>query len=222
MIVNKMQFLHAVREKTSDLPLHETNRLLEYYNEMIDEAMEDGLDEEEAVARLGSWEDICAQIEDFCPAQSIAEPVAELSSDNEPTAKEDAQMPEKKPGKRISLPTWAVVLLILTSPVWGAVVLSLGIAVFAVIASLVVTGGALVISLFAVVLCLAVVGVVGIPAAFVLLATSGIAPFLLTLGGGFVCAGLAILGGLLLAPFAVFFVSFVKWLFRCISGFFRI
>jgi len=115
-----------------------------------------------------------------------------------------------------------VVLLILTSPVWGAIVLSLGIAVFAVIASLVVIGGALVISLFAVVLCLAVVGVVGIPAAFVLLATSGIAPFLLTLGGGLICAGLAILGGLLLAPFAVFFISFVKWLFRSISGFFRI
>ena len=217
MIVNKMQFLRAVREKTVHLPQSEVNRLLEYYNEMIDEAVEEGLSEEEAVDRLGTWEEICAQIEEFRTSEpQPTEPIKE-----EPAKEPQNPIPDKKPKKRISLPMWAVVLLILTSPVWGAIVLALGIAAFAVIVSLVVIGGALVISLFAVVLSLAVVGVVGIPAAFVLLVTSSIAPFLLTLGGGLVCVGLAILGTLLLLPFASFFVTCVKALYSWIIGLLR-
>ncbi|MBR5870885.1 MAG: DUF1700 domain-containing protein, partial [Clostridia bacterium] len=131
--MNKLQFLKAVREKTSDLPLHETNHLLEYYAEMIEEAIEEGASEEEAVARLGSWEEICTQIDDFLTSQ----PIAECPAVKEQTKKEEPINPQKMPRKRISLPMLAVVLLILTSPVWGAVVLSLGIAVFAVVVSLV-------------------------------------------------------------------------------------
>lgn len=217
MTVNKIQFLQSVREQTAGMPSTEINRLLEYYSEMIDEAMEEGMSEEEATAHLGTWEEICAQIEEFRTSEPVpTEPIKE-----EPVNEPQNPIPEKKPKKRISLPMWAVVLLILTSPVWGTVVLTLLIVLFAVIFSLVVIGGALVISLFAIVVALAAVGVVGIPAGVVLLATSGIAPFLLTLGGGLVCVGLAILGGLLLAPFAVFFVSTVKLVFRGIAGFFR-
>ena len=215
--MNKMQFLQSVREQTAGMPLTEINRLLEYYSEMIDEAMEEGMSEEEATAHLGTWEDICAQIEEFRTSEpQPAEPIKA-----EPAKEPKKPIPEKKPKKRISLPMWAVVLLILTSPVWGAIVLALGIAAFAVIVSLVVIGGALVVSLFAVVLSLAVVGVVGIPAAFVLLVTSSLAPFLLTLGGGLVCAGLAILGTLLLLPFASFFVTCVKALYSWIIGLLR-
>ena len=217
MTVNKMQFLQSVREQTAGMPLTEINRLLEYYSEMIDEAMEEGMSEEEATAHLGTWEEICAQIEEF--RTSEPQPTEPIKEDF--TEEQQNPIPEKKPKKRISLPMWAVVLLILTSPVWGAIVLALGIAAFAVIVSLVVIGGALVISLFAVVLSLAVVGVVGIPAAFVLLVTSSIAPFLLTLGGGLVCAGLAILGTLLLLPFASFFVTCVKALYSWIIGLLR-
>ena len=48
--MNKQQFLQTVREMTSDLPQNEANRLFEYYAEMIDEAVEEGATEEEAVA----------------------------------------------------------------------------------------------------------------------------------------------------------------------------
>ena len=209
MIVNKMQFLRAVREKTVHLPLSEVNRLLEYFNEMIDEAMEEGLSEEEAVDRLGTWEEICAQIVEFLTSEP--QPIEAIKE--EPAKEPQNPIPEKKPKKRISLPMWAVVLLILTSPVWGAIVLSLGIAVFAVIVSLVVTGGALVISLFAVVLSLAVVGVVGIPAAVVLFFTGSIATGLLSLGGGLVCGGFAILGWFMCIAFAKFVAVCVKGLF---------
>ena len=209
MIVNKMQFLQAVREKTVHLPLSEVNRLLEYYNEMIDEAVEEGLSEEEAVDRLGTWEEICAQIEEFRTSEPVlTEPIKE-----DFTEEPQNPIPDKKPKKRVSLPVWAIVLLILTSPVWGAIVLSLGIAVFAVVASLVVIGGALVVSLFAVVLSLAVVGVVGIPAAVVLFFTGSIATGLLSLGGGLVCGGFAILGWFMCIAFAKFVAVCVKGLF---------
>ena len=111
--MNKLQFLKAVREKTSDLPLHETNHLLEYYAEMIEEAIEEGASEEEAVARLGSWKDICAQIDDF----RTSEPISERPVSDDVHGKDEAPMPEKKQKKRISLPMWAVVLLIFTSPI---------------------------------------------------------------------------------------------------------
>ena len=227
--MNKQQILAAVRLNAVSVPPEELSALLDYYAEMIDEAMDEGCSEEEAVARLGSWEEIREQIltfrADTTPVSSpISEPIGTPEQKNQTETGADTAAPapvRTKKWKNISLPTWAVVLLILTSPVWGTVVLTLLIVLFAVVFSLVVIGAALVVSLFAVAIVLAVVGVVGIPAAFVLLATSGIAPFLLTLGGGLVCVGLAVLGGLLLFPFVSVFVSFVKWLFSWIVGWFR-
>ena len=217
MGVNKMQFLQAVREKTVHLPLSEVNRLLEYYNEMIDEAVEEGSSEEEAVARLGTWEEICLQIEDFRTSEpAVTEPIME-----EPIPEQTIPTAEKKPKKRISLPMWAIVLLILTAPVWGAIVLSLGIAVLAVVAAIVMTGGTLVVTLFAVVISLAAVGVVGIPAAFVLFFTGSTATGLLSLGGGLVCGGFAILGWFLCIAFAKFFAVCVKALFGGIGRLMR-
>ena len=217
MTVNKMQFLQSVREQTAGMPLTEINRLLEYYSEMIDEAIEEGMSEEEATAHLGTWEEICAQIEEF--RTSEPQPIEAIKE--EPAKELKNPIPETKPKKRISLPMWAVVLLILTSPVWGAIVLALGIAAFAVIVSLVVIGGALVISLFAVALCLVVVGIVGIPASFVLLVTSSTAPFLLTIGMSLFCVGTAILGGLLSIAFYRFFSASVSFLYASIRGCFR-
>ena len=214
--MNKDQFLAAVRQEAVSVPQHELEKMLEYYEEMIDEATEEGLCEEEAIARLGTWDEICEQIGAF----RIGSPPVSSSPQCQ-TPPKQASEPKSAARRRVNLPVWAVVLLILTSPVWGTVVLTLLIVLFAVVFSLVVIGGALVISLFAIVIALAAVGVVGIPAGVVLLATSGIAPFLLTLGGGLICVGLAILGGLLLAPFAVFFISTVKLVFRGIAGFFR-
>ncbi len=228
MTVNKVQFLAAVRLNAANVPPDELEKMLDYYTEMIDEAIDEGCSEEEAVARLGSWDEIREQIHTFrCEDVTASEPIimetpTEQTENSEKVTPAPAGEPvKKKKRNRISLPTWAVVLLILTSPVWGTVVLTLLIVLFAVVFSLVVVGGALVISLFAVVVSLGAVGVVGIPAAFILLATSGIAPFLLTLGGGLVCAGLAILGWFVCGGFLTLFVASVKYLYRGIAGFFH-
>lgn len=51
--MTKREFLEMLNERTSRLGEAERNRLLEYYGEIIDDRMEEGLAEDEAVAALG-------------------------------------------------------------------------------------------------------------------------------------------------------------------------
>ena len=59
---NKQEFLSALRDKLSGLPKEDLERSVDYYSEIIDDGMEDGLSEEEAIAAIGSIEDIVSQI----------------------------------------------------------------------------------------------------------------------------------------------------------------
>ncbi len=51
--MTKREFMELLNKQTSRLPEAERNRLLEYYGEIIDDRMEEGLSEAEAVAALG-------------------------------------------------------------------------------------------------------------------------------------------------------------------------
>ncbi len=95
--MNKQQFLSAIREKLTGLPKDDINKSLDYYEEMIQDGIEDGLSEDEAVEALGSMEDIVSQIlsEAYLPK----------------TIKT-----EEKVSKGFN--AWEIVLLILGSPIW--------------------------------------------------------------------------------------------------------
>ena len=69
--MNKAEFLAALRERLSGLPEEDFNRSVDYYTEMIDDRVEDGMSEEEAVACLGSMDEIITQM------QNIAETIPE-------------------------------------------------------------------------------------------------------------------------------------------------
>lgn len=56
--MNKQEFLAQLRKKLSGLPRAETEEKLTFYSEMIDDRIEEGLTEEEAVAQIGSAEDL--------------------------------------------------------------------------------------------------------------------------------------------------------------------
>ena len=60
--MNKQEFLARLRKKLSGLPNKETEDRLTFYSEMIDDRMEDGLSEDEAVAAIGNLEEIVQQI----------------------------------------------------------------------------------------------------------------------------------------------------------------
>ena len=70
--MNKTEFLVELREKLSGIPQNEVSDRLVFYGEMIDDRVEDGLTEEEAIAEIGTVEEIASQILSEVP---VTEPV---------------------------------------------------------------------------------------------------------------------------------------------------
>lgn len=91
--MNKREFLRSLSASLRGMPRGERAQSLEYYGEMIQDRMEEGLSEEEAVARLGSADEIARQILEGGGAQG-------------------------KQGRRA--PVWMIALIVLGSPVWLA------------------------------------------------------------------------------------------------------
>lgn len=81
--MNKSEFLERIKNGISHLPYGEMRRHLDYYDEMIDDRMEEGLSEEEAVATMEEPERIAAQIlEEASPLKE--EPVLVQETDEMP------------------------------------------------------------------------------------------------------------------------------------------
>ncbi|MBQ8578066.1 MAG: hypothetical protein IJ449_08935 [Clostridia bacterium] len=219
--MTKQDFLTAVRahaEGCGFIP-HELEKLLEYYSEMIDEAMEEGVSEEDAVAVLGTWSEIIGQINTACgigaetgtDSTASANHIPDSTTKTEQTELPTAEVTSEPAPVRgyIRFPVWAVVLLILTSPVWA----SLALAAFIVLLSLIIVAGAVVITVLALTVGIAVAGVACIPAAFVLLYTTGGAAFSFTIGGGLLCIGIALLCGLMFRGLAWLFSGMMHFIF---------
>ena len=66
--MRKQEFIYQLWKKLSDLPKEEVEERLSFYAEMIDDRMEEGLSEEEAVAAIGSTDEIAGQIVDDAAA----------------------------------------------------------------------------------------------------------------------------------------------------------
>ena len=167
--MTKHEFLSALRERLSGLQAEDVDATVAYYREMIEDRVEDGLTEEEAVAALGPLEDVLASV----------------LSDLPPMRSERA---EPKRSKR-SGSGWIVLLLVLGAPIW----MSLLIAAAAVVLSVCIALGAVVLSLYTVLVAFAAVAASGIAAVFPLAFSGNIAQGLLLLGTGLVFAGLTIL-----------------------------
>lgn len=108
--MNKKEFLLKLKKGLHGLPQADIDERLTFYSEMIDDRMEEGLTETEAVEAIGSVNDVTAQILTETPLTKIVK--------------------EKvKPNRTLRI--WEIVLIVLGSPIW----LSLLIAVAAVILS---------------------------------------------------------------------------------------
>ena len=60
--MQKTEFLDRLRTALADLPAEELEKTLGYYAEMIEDRMEDGMDEEAAVAAMGDPEAVAREI----------------------------------------------------------------------------------------------------------------------------------------------------------------
>ena len=164
--MDKAQFLEELRRRLAGLPQSDLEERLQFYGEMIDDRVEDGLTEAEAVAGIGSVDEIVEQIMADIPLSKLV---------------------KEKVRRRRSLKAWEIVLLVLGSPVW----LPLLIAAFAVGLSLYITLWAILISIWAVDLSLAVCAVGGLAVAVFLLVKGSLAGMGMALGAAVCCAGLA-------------------------------
>lgn len=166
--MNKQEFLTQLRQGLSGLPQDDIEERLTFYSEMIDDRIEEGFSEEEAVEGVGSVDSIISQI--------IAEvPLAKLVKEK--------ITPKKK------LKVWEIVLLILGSPVW----LSLLIAAFAVVLSLYVALWSLIISLWAVFGALVISAFGGVIGGVVSSAVGYFLPGVALIAAALFCAGLSVL-----------------------------
>lgn len=180
--MNKQQFLDTIRDKIGALPPQDRERSLDFYSEIIDDRMEDGLTEEQALEAIGSVEEVAAQI------------------------LQEAQVPKAAP---VIIPRklriWEIVLLVLGAPLWIPLVLSVAIVLLSVYAVL----WSCVLTLYCADLCLALGAVAGIAGGIFYLITGGTGPALLFIGVALVLAGLAIVAFFLcnLAAKGVFLLS---------------
>lgn len=165
--MSKQEFLVQLRKGLSGLPQDDIEERLTFYSEMIEDQMEEGLSEEEAVSAVGSVDEIVAQVVADTPLAKIAKE-------------------RIRPKRRLRV--GEIVLLALGSPIW----LSLGIAAFVVILSLYFLLWVVIISLWAVFASFVACSICGVLDCVIFTVGGNGASGVAMLAAGIVCAGLSI------------------------------
>ena len=192
--MSKADFLRLLERALMQLSEEERQKNLEYYSELLDDMMEEGMTEAEATAKLGSPNQI---------AQSILQemPLGKLVS---------TRMKPKSGWTPL-----AIVLAVVGSPVWVPLLLATVAIVLAVFVSIWALGFAAV----AVVIALAV-AVVAAPIFAVRAAVMTLPLGLMLLGAGLVLLGLCVLGGLMAVELCKLLWQLTVWLAHKIKGLF--
>ncbi|MBP5765967.1 MAG: DUF1700 domain-containing protein [Clostridia bacterium] len=164
--MNKKEFLEELRKGLAGLPQEDVEERLTFYCEMIDDRIEEGLTEEEAVAQIGPIGDIVSQTLSDIPLSKLVK--------------------EKMPKR--SLRAWEIVLLVLGFPLWFALL----VAAFAVVLALYIVVWALVIALWAVEVAFAVAAVACVPLAVFYAVKGNVPAAVAFVGSALLLAGLAI------------------------------
>ncbi len=166
--MTKNEFLRALRNELTGLEPNEIEERLLFYSEMIDDRIEEGLSESDAVAAIAENADVTARNADEPPISVPAE--------------------EKKKEKK-SLRAFEIVLLVLGSPIW----LSLLIAAAAIVAAIYICLWAVIVSLWAVFASLCASSLGGLFAGAVFIFESSPVSGIAVIGGAIALAGISIL-----------------------------
>ena len=166
--MRKQEFLDKLKASLWAMPEADKQRSMDYYAEMIDDRMEDGLSEEEAVAAIGDLDEIVKQI---------------LTESPRPPATVNKEQKQQKRG----LEPWMIVLLVLGSPLWISLVTAAVSVVFSVYVSL----WSVVIVLYTVAVAVGAAAIGCIVGSFFMIGRT--ATIVVAWGAALLCAGLAIL-----------------------------
>ena len=193
--MKKSEFIDALSAELRGLPKDDVARWLEYYTEMLEDRIEEGMSEKEAVASLGEPKGVAKEI------------LGQTSF---------AKLIKNKVKPKRKLRTREIVLICIGAPVWVPLVISAVAVFFSALA--VLFAGFL--SLWAIEISLAVGAISSIAGGVLFLVTGSVYQGLLLFGAGLVCAGLAYFGFFLCKWLTVLllkackaFLLFVKSLF---------
>ena len=95
--MTKTEFLDDLRKRLSGLPKDDVNDRINFYDEMIDDIMEDGKTEEEAIMEIGGIDGVVNKIAEDTPLSSLVKE-------------------KMKPSRRLK--AWEIVLIVAGFPVW--------------------------------------------------------------------------------------------------------
>ena len=165
--MDKYDFLLALEARLEGLPEADRQASLDFYSEMLDDLVEGGMTEHEAVATLGSPDDIAEEI-------LLERPLPKLVK---------AKMKKRR------LSGLEITLLAVGFPLW----LPIGIALLAVVFAIYISLWAVVVSLYAANVAMAACAPTGILAAIALFISGKPTAALLFLGAGLALAGLSVL-----------------------------
>ena len=166
--MNKIEFIESLKQKLSNLPKDELEERVNFYLEIIEDKIEEGIKEQEAIAQLGSVEEIANQIISDIPLRKLA---------------------KEKLKKQRKLQTWEIFLLVIGFPLW----FSLLVAFLAIILALYISLWAIVISFMAIFIALALSSIALILLTGLYVLTSQGSTALMIFGLSLVCAGLSIM-----------------------------
>ena len=164
--MTKTAFLDELKKGLSGLLEEDIIRSIEFYSEMIDDRIEDGKTEEEALADIGAVKDVVSQILSEIPISKLI----------------------KEKVKRRRLGALEIVLLALGSPIW----LSLLVAAFAVIISVYAVIWSIVVSFWAVFAAFVGGSLGGIAAGVIFICTGNLLAGLAMIAASFILAGLSV------------------------------
>lgn len=186
--MTKHEFLTELRRCLTGLPQKDIDSSLDYYGEMIDDRMEEGVSEEEAVAAVGTPKEAAEEVLKEIPLKEL------IKNRARPTR---------------TLRVWEIILLILGAPIW----LSLLIAAVAVAVSLYAVLWSVIAVFYAASITIGAVALIGLfyPIYYFILGKIGAALFIL--GAGLFLTGLTFFAfyGSYHATKAI--CRFTKWLF---------
>ena len=165
--MNKQEFITSLRRRLVGLSEVELDARADFYSEMIDDRVEEGATEEEAVAAIGPLDDVVREILSQIPLSHLVK--------------------EKvKPKRRLS--GVEILLLVLGAPLW----ISLLAAGFAVVVAIVASIFSVIVSLWAAGASLVACGVGGLSAGLLMVVLGNGYAGVGLIGAALVCAGGAI------------------------------
>ena len=195
--MNKQEFLARLKAGLNGLPTEEIEQRISFYGEIIDDKIEEGLSETEAVSSLGGVDKVIEGILEEIPLSVIV---------------------KKRIKPKNPLKGWEIGLIIAGSPIWGSILTSL----FAVALSVYASLWAVLISVWAMTLSFAVGSIAGIVMLFVGLFTKNAPMGFAMLGAGLLLGGLAIfsyaLSELFTKALVKITVKIPTWIKRCFIG----